>query len=420
MDGLRPCVSRSFIPTRAASDYEHTLMTPRKKSSQSSRPQRGIVGGSDRSNDKHNTDKRGADSRAPGKRSGGQKSTGRPAPGKRPIGRPRRKPVSTPPSDLPGERLQKVLAAAGISSRREAEQIILEGRVEVDGQVVTELGTRVEPRQQEIFVDGQRLGRAKLVYYAVNKPTDVVCTARDPSGRPRVIDLLPPDVGRVFNVGRLDLSSEGLILVTNDGELANKLTHPRHGVKKVYEVQVVGEPGHEVLAQLRRGVHLAEGFVKPVEVRIKSRKKNGAILEMVLDEGRNREVRRLLARVGHKVQRLVRVAVGPIKLGEMPRGASRMLTPEEVRKLHAAVSDEPIARKRAPSPVHQDDVQKLADEARERKRKAALGKALHGKPDAGRPGRKQASGRTGPFKQTDKRTAKKGGKTGGPRKRGTR
>jgi 23S rRNA pseudouridine2605 synthase len=212
------------------------------------------------------------------------------------------------------------------------------------------------------------------------------------------------------------LSSEGLILVTNDGELANKLTHPRHGVKKVYEVQVVGEPGHEVLAQLRRGVHLAEGFVKPVEVRIKSRKKNGAILEMVLDEGRNREVRRLLARVGHKVQRLVRVAVGPIKLGEMPRGASRMLTPEEVRKLHAAVSDEPTARKRAPSPVHQDDVQKLADEARERKRKAALGKALHGKPDAGRPGRKQATDRTGTFKGT----AKKGGKTGGPRKRGTR
>ncbi len=287
-----------------------------------------------------------------------KKPTERPAPGKRPPARPRRRPVSTPPSDLPGERLQKVLAAAGIASRREAEQIILEGRVEVDGQVVTELGTRVEPQHQEIFVDGQRLTKSKLVYYAVNKPTGVVCTARDPSGRPRVIDLLPPDVGRVFNVGRLDMSSEGLILVTNDGELANQLTHPRHGVRMFYEVHVAGEPGTEVLSQLRRGVHLAEGFVKPVEVRVKGKKKNSAVLEMVLDEGRNREVRRLLARVGHKVQRLIRIAVGPIRLGEMPKGASRMLTPEEVRKLHAAVSEKPTARKRAPSPAGQDEVKR--------------------------------------------------------------
>jgi 23S rRNA pseudouridine2605 synthase len=328
--------------------------------------------------------------------------------------RPRRRTVPTPPSDLPGERLQKVLAAAGIASRREAEQIILEGRVEVDGQVVAELGARVDPQQQEIFVDGQRLTKAKLVYYAVHKPTGVVSTARDPSGRPRVIDLLPPDVGRVFNVGRLDMSSEGLILVTNDGELANQLTHPRHGVRKIYEVHVAGEPEPAVLAQLRRGVHLAEGFVKPVEVRIKGKKKSGAVLEMALEEGRNREIRRLLARVGHKVQRLIRIAVGPVRLGELPQGASRLLLPEEVRKLRAAVSERPTTRKRAPSPAGQDDVKKLAEAARERKQKAAAGKALRGK--AVRPGQKKTADKTARFKKA----TKKGGRPSEHGKRGTR
>lgn len=342
----------------------------------------------------------------------GKKSTGRPVRGQRPPLRRRRRTVPTPPSDLTGERLQKVLAAAGIASRREAEQIILEGRVEVDGQVVTELGTRVEPHQQEIFVDGQRLTKPKLVYYAVHKPTGVVSTSRDPSGRPRVIDLLPPDVGRVFNVGRLDMSSEGLILVTNDGELANQLTHPRHGVRKVYEVHVAGEPEPAVLSQLRRGVHLAEGFVKPVEVRIKGKKKNGAILEMVLEEGRNREIRRLLARVGHKVQRLIRVAVGPIRLGELPPGASRLLLPEEVRKLHVAVTDKPSVRKRAPSPASQDDVKKLAAAAHERKQKAAYGKSAKGK--SARPGKKKTAGQPA----RSKMFAKKGGRPGGARKRG--
>lgn len=335
-----------------------------------------------------------------------------PVRGKRPDARPRRRTVSKPPSDLPGERLQKFLAAAGIASRREAEQIILEGRVQVDGQVVTELGTRVEPAKQEIFVDGQKIGKVKHVYYAVNKPTGIVCTANDPSGRPRVIDLLPPDVGRVYNVGRLDMSSEGLILVTNDGDLANLLTHPRHGVRKYYEVHVAGEPGPDVLSQLRRGVHLAEGFVKPVDVRVKGKKKNSGVLEMVLDEGRNREVRRLLARVGHKVQRLIRIAVGPIRLGELPKGASRMLTPEEVRKLRAAVSEQPVARKRAPSPAGQDDVKKLAEVARERKRKAAMGKATKGSAPGARKGaKKQGAGPSG---------SKKPSGFGRPRKRGSR
>jgi 23S rRNA pseudouridine2605 synthase len=231
------------------------------------------------------------------------------------------------------------LAASGIGSRRECEQLIVEGRVEVDGQVVSELGACVDRQRQEIRVDGEPLSRPKLVYYAIHKPTGVVTTARDPAGRPRVIDLLPPGAGRVFPVGRLDLASEGLILATNDGLLANQLTHPRHGVHKTYEVQVAGHPEPDVLAQLRRGVHLAEGFAHAVHVRLKSHKKRSSILEMVLDEGRNREVRRLFARVGHKVQRLTRIAVGPIRLGDLPRGAVRKLSPEEVRKLKAAAAN---------------------------------------------------------------------------------
>lgn len=238
---------------------------------------------------------------------------------------------------IPGERLHKVLAAAGIASRRECEQLVLEGRVEVDHQVVTQLGTRVDPQRQEIRVDGELLARPKLVYFAANKPSGVVSTSRDPAGRPRVIDLLPPNTPRVFCVGRLDFASEGLILVTNDGELANGLTHPRHGVEKIYQVQVAGQVEPEVIALLHRGMRLAEGFAHAKHVRVKSRRKRSTILEMVLDEGRNREIRRLLARVGHKVQRLKRIAVGPVRLGELPTGAVRQLTPQEIRALRGAV-----------------------------------------------------------------------------------
>jgi 23S rRNA pseudouridine2605 synthase len=245
------------------------------------------------------------------------------------------------PTSQTGDRLQKVLALAGIASRRECEELIREGRVEVDRRVVTELGTRVDPLQQEIRVDGEILLRPKLVYFAVNKPTGVVATARDPAGRMRVTDLMPPNTPRVFCVGRLDMASEGLLIVTNDGELANGLTHPRHGVEKVYHVQVAGQVEHDVLAQLHRGIHLAEGFAHVKHVRIKTRRKQSTILEMVLDEGRNREVRRLLARVGHKVQQLKRIAVGPVRLGDLPTGAVRPLTKKEVESLQAAIARGP-------------------------------------------------------------------------------
>ncbi len=254
----------------------------------------------------------------------------------------RKKPAaSRRPSTGGAERLQKVLAAAGVGSRRECEQLIVDGRVEIDRSVITELGTRVDRSSQEIRVDGEPLAKPRLAYYALNKPPGVVSTARDPAGRPRVTDLLPPDAGRLFCVGRLDMSSEGLILLTNDGELADLLTHPRYGVEKTYDVEVAGRPEPSVLAVLRRGVHLAEGMARVSRVRIKGRRRQSTTLEIVLDEGRNREIRRLLARVGHKVLRLTRVAVGPIRLGDLPSGAYRPLSRDELRALRNGAAKKP-------------------------------------------------------------------------------
>jgi 23S rRNA pseudouridine2605 synthase len=249
----------------------------------------------------------------------------------------RRRPISRPvPSGEPpsGERLQKVLAAAGLGSRRQCEELITTGRVEVDRKVITQLGTRVDPAIHEIRVDGESLSLGSRVYYAVNKPKGVVSTNRDPSGRPRVIDLVPQQK-RLFAIGRLDLNSEGLILVTNDGPLANRLTHPRYGVEKVYLAQVAGRPTAEVLEKLRRGVHLAEGLARVEGVRVESHHKDSTWLEITLGEGMNREIRRLFARVGHKVLRLVRVSVGPVRLGKLPPGSIRPLAREEIAALHA-------------------------------------------------------------------------------------
>jgi 23S rRNA pseudouridine2605 synthase len=251
------------------------------------------------------------------------------------VKRPRPPQPRAPGSEAGPQRLQKVLAAAGIGSRRKCEELIQAGRVEIDRKVVTELGTKVDPLKQEIRVDGSALAKPKLLYYLVHKPPNVVSTNYDPSGRPRVIDLVP-DGQRLFTVGRLDLSSEGLILVTNDGELTNLLAHPRYGVEKTYHVLVAGEADADVVTKLRKGVHLAEGFAHALRATVKSRHKQSTLLEIVLDEGRNREIRRLLARLGHKVLRLKRVALGPLRLGEMKPGEARLLRREEVEKLRKA------------------------------------------------------------------------------------
>ena len=225
----------------------------------------------------------------------------------------------SPPVDDGLERLQKVLAAAGLGSRRSCEELITAGRVEVDRKVVAELGSRVDPLRQEIRVDGERLPDPRRVVYMLYKPVGVVTTNYDPSGRPRVVDLVPGDQ-RLFAIGRLDRMSEGLIFVTNDGELANLLAHPRYGVEKKYLVQVAGVPTPETIEKLRKGIKLAEGTARAQHVHLKSQHKQSAVLEMVLDEGKNREIRRMLAQLGHKVHQLKRVAVGKLSLGSLLPG----------------------------------------------------------------------------------------------------
>ncbi|MCA9178150.1 MAG: rRNA pseudouridine synthase [Planctomycetales bacterium] len=248
-----------------------------------------------------------------------------------------------------GERLQKVLAAAGVGSRRECEELILEGRVEVNRQVVTELGVRVEPDSDVIRLDGEVVKTARNVYYMLNKPPGVVTTNWDPEGRTRVIDLVRSDY-RLFPVGRLDRTSEGLILLTNDGELANQLAHPRYGISKTYYVVVAGHPKYEELQVLERGVRLAEGLAKVESVAIKKRLRQSTALEIVLREGKNREIRRLLARVGHKVLKLQRIAQGPLRLGALALGDSRQLTMEEVAGLRRACHA-PVTPRQKAKPV---------------------------------------------------------------------
>ena len=229
-------------------------------------------------------------------------------------------------------RLQKVLAAAGLGSRRSCEALISEGRVEVDRQVVNKLGTKVNPDEQEIKVDGQYIARPTLRYYMLNKPAGVLCTNNDPAGRLRVLDLIG-DANHLFTIGRLDRSSEGLIIITNDGELANRIAHPSYEVSKVYLVRVAGDMRREDLAEIREGVYLSDGKAHVESIRIKSHQKKTTDLEMVLSEGKNREIRRVLARVRHKVLMLKRIAIGPIRLANLPEGAYRELTYREVSAL---------------------------------------------------------------------------------------
>jgi len=251
------------------------------------------------------------------------------------------------------ERLQKVLAAAGLGSRRTCEELITAGRVEVDRQVVTQLGTRIDPLKSEVRVDGERLPNPKRVVYMLNKPVGVVTTNFDPSGRPRVVDLVPGEQ-RLFAIGRLDRMSEGLILVTNDGALANLLSHPRYGVEKKYLVQVAGVPSQELLDKIRRGITLAEGKVHAKRVDIRSQHKQSAVLEMILDEGKNREIRRMLARLGHKVHQLKRVGVGKLSLGNLLPSQWRQLAWTEIEALRqdAIAAVGPVEAGRLNEPPH--------------------------------------------------------------------
>jgi 23S rRNA pseudouridine2605 synthase len=235
------------------------------------------------------------------------------------------------------ERLNKFLAHAGVGSRRHCEELILRGRVTVGGRVIRELGTKVDP-DAAVCVDGQPLHTENLVYWLVNKPRGYLCTNFDPAGRPRAVDLVPHVSQRVYTVGRLDEDSEGLLLLTNDGELANQLMHPRYGIEKTYLVQVAGHPDREDEQQLLKGVWLSDGHVRARRVRRLKGQGDSTWMEIVLNEGKNREIRRMLARLGHKVMVLRRTAIGPVRLDRLPRGKARRLKGEELERLRRAVA----------------------------------------------------------------------------------
>lgn len=230
------------------------------------------------------------------------------------------------------ERLNKLLAHAGVGSRRHCDDLIRAGRISVDGQAVHELGTRVEPGQR-VCVDGVPIREERHVYWLVHKPRGYLCTNHDPARRPLVLDLVPHVSQRVYTVGRLDEASEGLVLLTNDGELAHQLMHPRFGVEKTYLVLVAGAPSRDDLKQLLTGVWLSDGHVRARRVKRLKRQGESTWLRITLSEGRNREIRRMLARLGHRVLRLRRVLIGPIALGGLASGKSRRLTLEEVNAL---------------------------------------------------------------------------------------
>ena len=242
-------------------------------------------------------------------------------------------------ADVPGGvRLQKVLAAAGVGSRRHCEELIGAGRVEVDGQTVRRFGARVDPENQIIRVDGKRIpSRQDVVYLAFNKPVKVLTAMTDDRGRKTITDFLGDRAERLFHVGRLDYDTEGLMLLTNDGELAHRLAHPSFEVAKTYLAEVTGPVPKDLGRRLQPGVELDDGVATADRFRVVDRSGHRTLVEITLHEGRKHIVRRMLAATGHPVSRLVRTDVGPIKLGNLKPGSSRDLSTREIGELYAAV-----------------------------------------------------------------------------------
>jgi 23S rRNA pseudouridine2605 synthase len=242
-------------------------------------------------------------------------------------------------TDVPGGvRLQKVLAAAGVGSRRFCEELIGAGRVEVDGEIVRRFGARVDPRRQVIRVDGRRIPASEdLVYVALNKPAGVLTSMSDSRGRATMADLLGDVAERLFHVGRLDYDTEGLMLLTNDGELAHRLAHPRFGVPKTYLAEVPGPVPKDLARQLITGIELDDGVASADKFRVVDQVGTRALVEITLHEGRKHIVKRMLAAAGHPVSRLVRTQVGPVSLGALRPGTTRRLSTKEVGDLYSAV-----------------------------------------------------------------------------------
>jgi 23S rRNA pseudouridine2605 synthase len=246
------------------------------------------------------------------------------------------------------ERLQKVLAAGGLGSRRSCEALITAGRVTVDGRPATELGTKVDPERQEVRCDGEIIRPARNVYYLINKPKGYVCTNADERGRPCVFDLLPMRDARLFTVGRLDADTEGLLIVTNDGDFTQRVAHPRYGVPKTYRAQVRGAITNSAKRDLLAGVWIAGDRCAASWVKIIKRGRAESVVEITMHEGRNREVRRMLAKVGFPVAHLRRFRIGPLQDDVLRLGHWRKLNPEEVRALAEAAAAQGSHRPRRP------------------------------------------------------------------------
>ena len=233
----------------------------------------------------------------------------------------------------PAIRLQKFLAEAGVASRRAAEQFILDGRIAVNGKIVRQLGTKVDPVDDGVTVDGRPVRVRRKLYVALHKPAGCVCSHADELGRPTIYELLPKEWQLVSSVGRLDFSSEGLIFLTNDGQFALRLTHPRYGVRKKYVATIEGEVGGEILKRFTQGVFDGGERLKALSARLVSGSRARSVVELELGEGKNREVRRLFESQGLMVKRLQRTQIGKIKLGELKPGRWRTLTETEIRTL---------------------------------------------------------------------------------------
>jgi pseudouridine synthase len=235
-------------------------------------------------------------------------------------------------------RLQKFLAQSGVGSRRAAEELIRQGRVMVNGERAV-LGCSVDPVKDRIRLDGKPVAlEAQKILLALHKPRGCVTTVSDPQGRSTVLDLLPDFGARVFPVGRLDYDAEGLILLTNDGELANRLLHPRYGISKIYDVKIKGHPDEKTVEMLRAGVRMEEGVTAPAGVEIVRELPNAAWLRITLHQGWNRQIKRMGLAVGHPVLKIRRIAYGPVRLGSLRPGQHRLLRPDEIRKIYREAS----------------------------------------------------------------------------------